>query len=590
MTPIEYTLRFGGAVQHYVDVDAVFATDNAAPLELMMAVWTPGSYMLREYARHVEAVHATDAAGRALVVTKTRKNRWSVADHRAGGVRLHYRVYCREMTVRNNWVEQDFAMLNGAATFLTRVHNNAVPHGVRIELPGTWKKIVTALPPHADGDVGHFVASDFDTLVDSPWLLGNPAIREFEVGGKNHVLATEGGGEIWDGARAAADTQKLVETNLALWGSLPYGRYVFINLLTEGRGGLEHKDSTVLMASRWAARQRSDYVSWLGLVSHEFFHVWNIKRLRPEVLGPFDYEAEAHTPSLWIAEGLTAYYDDLNVRRAGLSSPREYLDALSKSIGQLQTTPGRAVQTLAASSFDAWIKYYRRDENSDNSGVSYYTKGTLVGFLLDAKIRAATDGTKSLDDVMRLAFARYSGARGYTEAQFRALCDEVAGASLGEFFARAVDSTAELVYDDALAWFGLVFVKKAEAKGEPAEEGRADKETAQPKPGWLGISTRGEGGRLLITEIVRDAPAFAAGLNVDDELLAIDDYRVAANRLSDRLRLYPPTTVVTLLVARRERLVRLSVRLGEEPAKAWSLAPDPQATAEQQARLEAWLG
>ena len=229
---------------------------------------------------------------------------------------------------------------------------------------------------------------------------------------------------------SARDVEAIVRAQKNFWGFLPYEKYVFFNLLTESGGGLEHKNSTVLMSSRWATRTRSSYLGWLNLVSHEFFHTWNVKRLRPVELGPFDYENEVYTPSLWVAEGITSYYDRLLVRRAGLCTVEEYLagdppspgsdaEKSTNDIERLQTTPGRLVQPLESSSFEAWIKFYRRDENTPNTGISYYVKGAVVAFLLDAKIRRATAGKKSLDDVMRLAYERYSGPRGFTAAQFR---------------------------------------------------------------------------------------------------------------------------------------------------------------------------
>lgn len=576
---ISYQVSFAPK-QHLIHVEATSATAGVAELEWLMAVWTPGSYMVREYARHVEGVLAFGPRGEPLAVEKTRKNRWKVACAGISEVRLSYRVYCREMTVRNNWVEQDFALLNGAPTFLTTPAALDAPHEVRVKLAPGWQHCMTAMPPHPDGAVAHFWAANFDALVDSPMLCGNPALYEFTAAGKQHVLACEGEAGVWDGARAAADMEKLVREAHALWGQVPYERYVMINLLTDGRGGLEHKDSAVLMASRWATRTPQDYIDWLGLVSHEFFHVWNIKRLRPVELGPFDYEQENPSRSLWIAEGLTAYYDDLLVCRAGLATPKDYLERLSKSIGHLQTTPGRLLQTLGDASFDAWIKFYRRDENTDNTAVSYYIKGSLVGFLLDAKIRAASQGSKSLDDVMRAAYAQYAGSRGFTEAQFRALAQEVADLDLRSFFARAVDSTEELDFREALDLYGLTFKRPEDPK---------DKDDSAPA-GWLGMNTRQESGRLVVAHVLRDGPAYTAGINVDDELIGFDDFRVVPGRWHERLKQLGAGCTLQLLVARRERLLRLTLTTEPEPSKSFELQRVPQPTEAQRGHLRGWLG
>jgi predicted metalloprotease with PDZ domain len=577
---ITYTLRFVAATQHYVEVEAAFpptgATDGAG-LALRLAVWTPGSYMVREYARHIEALQAFGPDEAPLAVQRTRKNRWHVACDGQMQVRIRYRVYAREMTVRTNWVDRDFALLNGAPTFISGVDMAQVPHVVRVEPPPNWSHVIVALPQTRAGDA--YVAADYDTLVDTPWFLGNFDLRAFDAAGKPHLLASVGGEGAFDHPRAATDTARIVAEHHALWGTAPYSNYVFMNVLTDGRGGLEHKDSSVLMASPHATASRADYIDWLGLVSHEFFHVWNIKRLRPVALGPFDYEAEVPTPSLWVAEGLTAYYDDLQVCRAQLCTPTEYLARLSRAIQAVQTSPGRQVQTLAEASYDAWIKFYRRDENTDNTAVSYYLKGSLVGFILDAMIRQTSAGARSLDDVMRLAYTRFSGKTGYTEEGFRDTAAEVAGTDLGTFFRRAVDSTAELDFAPALALYGLRFT---------AAPGAADVSKGRPD-GWLGVATRTESGRLVVSQVPRHTPAYAAGLNVDDELIAWNGFRVQASKFVERVRQTPCGTEVPVVVARRERLLTLGVTVQATPHPQWHLAVDDGANAAQRAARESWL-
>ena len=316
--------------------------------------------------------------------------------------------------------------------------------------------------------------------------------------GKKHYLVNEGEGGVFDGARAAKDLEAIVREYRRMWGFLPYEKYLFLNLLTESGGGLEHKNSTVLMASRWTTRTRRSYNNWLDLASHEFFHAWNVKRLRPVELGPFDYENEVHTKNLWIAEGVTEYYADLTLHRAGLITRDEYLDSVSDRIEELQTTPGRLVQSAEMASYDAWIKYYRPDENSINTAVSYYTKGSVVGLLLDARIRKATNGAKSLDDVMKAAYEKYSGMRGYTADEFRAVAEQVAGISLKTFWDSAVSGTDELDYKEALDTLGLRF----RSVSVPAD---------RPGRAWLGIGTRNDAGRLVVTQVRRDTPGAGGG-------------------------------------------------------------------------------
>jgi predicted metalloprotease with PDZ domain len=587
--PISYTLRFPAPQTHYVEVEARIPTDGRPTIELLMAVWTPGSYLVREYARNVESLAAATEAGEPLAAEKSSKNHWRIETRGAPRVLVRYRVYSREMSVRTNFVDSRFALINGAPTFLTRAGAEGRPHDVRVVAPPDWKVVASPLPPlpgSPGGGEHAYHAASFDVLVDSPLYLGNAVVHSFESGGRPVLLVNEGEDPaLWDGPRSAADAKKIVEAQIAFWGNEPFQRYVFFNLLTESGGGLEHRDSCVLMSSRWR-RTREAYLDWLGLVSHELFHAWNGKRLRPVELGPFDFEAENYTRSLWEVEGFTTYFGDLLVHRAGFSTRKEYLKELSKTIESLQTTPARKVQPLDEASFDAWIKYYRRDENAANSAVSYYTKGAVVAFLLDARIRHATGGRRSLDDAMRLAYQRYSGERGYHPEELRQVFEEVAGVDLEAWLARAVDSTEELDYAEALDWYGLRFAESEEEKSKKKDES----ESTELPAAWLGADTEVQNSRLVVTVVKRETPAYEAGLNVGDEILAIGDYRVPPDGLEARLKQYRPKEKTTLLVARRERLTRLPVTFGEKPRPRWKLEPLPNATAEQKAHLDAWLG
>ena len=576
--PIRYTLSFLAPQTNYFDVTAVVPTGSRPEVELMMAVWTPGSYLVREYSRNVESVTATGQGGGALAIEKSDKNRWRVATGGAPSVTVKYRVYAREMSVRTNWVEADFAMINGAPTFMTLVGGLQRPHEVVIEPARGWRTSMTSLAPLPGGSHS-YRAVDYDELVDSPILIGNPAVYEFTIDDKKHYLANIGEAGVFDGAKAAKDLEAIVREQRRFWGSLPYDRYIVMNVLTAvpgqiAGGGLEHKNSTLLIAGRWATRTRQSYLAWLELASHEIFHAWNVKRLRPVELGPFDYENENFTRSLWVVEGVTDYYGELQVHRAGLSTEVEYLDALSNKIEEVQTTPGRTVQSAEMASQDAWIKYYRPDENSPNSSVSYYSKGAVLGFVLDAKIRKATAGAKSLDDVMRAAYQKFSGSRGYTPDDFRAVAEQVAGVSLASFWDTAIEGTAEIAYSEALDLLGLRF-----------------RPVAPPQPArvWLGATTRNDAGRLVVTQVRRDGPAAAAGLNVDDEILAIDDFRVRADQLVQRLDQYKPGDRVRLLVARRDQLMPIELELGAEPGRQWRLEVDPAATETHLRQRDRWL-
>ncbi len=572
LEPIRYTLRFPAPQTHYVEVEASIPTAGRPDVEVYMATWTPGSYLIREYERHVEAVTA-HAGARALVVQKSRKNRWTITTGGATNVTLRYKVYSREMTVRNNWVEAGFAMLNGAPTFLTLVERASRPHEVRVEPPASWKGVQTPLMPVA-GSLNTFRGEDFDTIIDSPIIVGNPVVREFTVDGKKHALVLEGDPSLFDADKAVADVQKIVVSGKSVMGPYLYPHYYFLNMVVEAGGGLEHKNSFLGMSGRYTTRTRRSYLGWLGLIAHEYFHNWNVKRLRPLELGPFDYENETYVKMLWVAEGFTDYYSEVLVKRATISTREEFLDGLSNSIETVQTTPGRLVTPVAMASYDTWIKQYRPDENTANTSVNYYPKGAAIAFLLDAKIRKSTSGAKSLDDGMRLAMQRYSGDKGYTPEQFYQVMSEVAGVDLRPWFAKTAESTEELDYTEALDYFGLRFrpVDMANARAS------------------IGAGTRNDAGRLVITSVRRGTPAIAAGLNVDDEILAIDDVRVRADGLVARMDQYKPGDKVNVLVARRDRLTKMAVALGPEPGRAWRLETLSNATDEQKARFTAWAG
>jgi predicted metalloprotease with PDZ domain len=567
---VRHFLRIRDPEHHRVEIESRFPA--GAPRDVFMPVWTPGSYLVREYARHVETLAAEASDGAALPAAKTAKNRWRVEAPAGEPFVIRYRLYGRELTVRTNFVDRDFALFQGPATFLCGVGDGARAHHVTVETPSSWTRVACALPE----DGGGYRAADFDALADAPIYAGSAEARGFRVAGREHLLIVEGADALWDAASATRDCAAIAETLHRLWGFLPYDRYFLLQILAAGAsGGLEHRDCAVLLADPFAVRTRKGYLEWLALVAHEMFHAWNVKRLRPRALGPFDYEAENPTPSLWVAEGVTRYYDDLLVHRSGLSSRKEYLRALGKQLADLENVPGRAVQSLRDASFDAWIKYYRQDENTVNSAVSYYVKGAVVAFLLDVRLRRETAGRASLDTVLRLAYDRWSGARGFAEEEFRATAEEIAGADLGEFFGNAVDTVAELDLEPAFEWFGLR--RRAKPLREDEEAGA-----------WLGAKAKNDEGRLVVQEVRRDSPAWRAGLAPGDEIVGLAGHRVLAGKWEERLRSFRPAETAELLVARRGRLLPLAVTFAAPP-DVWTLEVDAAATAEQKARLESWL-
>ncbi len=599
-----YRVSFPERKNHYFEVQGTIPTRGLDDVELWIAAWTPGSYKIRDYSRFIESLQAATPAGHPLKVLKIGKDRWRVPAAGIDSFNLQYRVYGREMSVRTNYVEERFAMLNGAATWVVPSEQNDHPFDIQFLLPNGWNHSETGLPRHPSGDPHRYLAPDYDTLVDCPVVLGDLAIERFEVGGVPHSLISHGGTDLWDFKIAAADCQKIVEVQTDMWGDIPYQSYRFLNMIVESGGGLEHKNSTLIMTSRYSFRDREKYRRWLGLVSHEFFHTWNVKRLRPIALGPFDYTQEVHTDDLWVVEGITSYYDDLMLARAGLYSQKQYLKALSKQIEDLQKTPGRKVHPLSETSHDAWTHFYQRHENSSNTTISYYTKGAVVGFLLDMEVRRLTEGQKSLDDVMRLAYQRYSGAHGYTSQQFRDCASEVAGKNLDHFFHHSVDSTSELDYTSALEWLGLRFKPTPSDSSDVSKSGEKSADASEPSksgdeaeiadseattPGWIGLSASDRDGRYVISSVRRETVAYEIGLNVGDEVIAVDQYRVDPKSWSARMKQYAPGDQVSLLISRRGELLRIPVTLGKKPEASWKLEVLKEATPQQQAALSTWL-
>ncbi len=605
--PIQYSLTFREADHHVVQVEANIPTDGQATTDLTMPVWTPGSYLVREYARQVEDMRAFDArTATELKIQKTSKNNWRVENAGASEIQIRYRLYCREMGVRTNWVESSWAFLTGAATFVTRADALQRVHLLRIESLPQWPEIATSLATVDAKDQWHRQAKNFDDLIDSPILLGNLDDQKFEVGGKQHHLVTLGADHLWDTKKAVQDVKTIIATEQEFWGETPYEDYWFLNIISESGGGLEHDNSCVLMSSRWAMRKRDNYVGWLALVSHEFFHAWNVRRLRPKELMQYNYGTEQYFGELWIAEGLTSYFDDLFVARSRLCSRDEYLGLLSKNLAAVQTHPGRLMQSLYDSSWDTWIKFYRPDENANNSRVNYYSKGALVGLLLDVEIQRMTAGQKDLRDVMRRLWTEHR-ATGYTNEDFKRIAGEEAGGDLTEWFQAKLDRADELDFTPFLDWYGLRFKSDngnakpptpaqstnavtSTANSAATDAAKTNGDTEKPKKEvWIGWETAAQDGRLLVKRVPRGSPADLAGINADDEVIALDGYRLTADVLNERLGYYQPGEQFPILIARRGKLVELRIELGTKPTPTWQLEVLPDATAEQKARLAKWL-
>lgn len=583
---ITYTIAMPQPHNHLYAVQITVAGLDADHTDFVLPSWTPGSYMIREYARHVQAFGA-EAAGAPLPWRKIAKDAWRVATGGHAQVTVRYNVYANELTVRTSHLDGSHGYFNGTTVFMYVPGRTNEPLALDVEAPAGWQ-VTTGLEPRAkpaataDGTRFAFSAADYDELVDCPVECGTHRLLTFEVDGIEHQIAIWGHGNE-DEARIVADTKKIVEIQRDLFGGLPYRHYTFILHLADGRGGLEHRNSVTNLVDRWTFRPARAYERFLALQSHEFFHVWNVKRIRAAPLGPFDYRSENYTRQLWAMEGITSYYDELLLVRAGLMSAERYLERLAEKILHLQSQPGRHLQSLEASSFDAWIKLYRPDENSANSSISYYLKGSLAALLLDMALRHHTGNAHSLDTVMRYLFTTYpvSGPGIPEEEGFIAAVEAVAGSGDGvyrDLFARYIAGTEELDYAHYLAYAGLRL-------GWSYTNGRDG-----AAPAWLGLQTRSEGGRTLVSAVRADSPAASAGIYAGDELLAFDGMRIDGESLNDRLAERAPGATVTLALFRRDELLQAPVTLAPAPYDSLKLERVAQPAPLQQQIYRAWLG
>lgn len=586
MEAVCYRVSFPQPGAHLVAVRLEFVAPAGEICQVWMPAWTPGSYLIREYARNVRTL-AARVDDQPVAAEKLTKDRWQIPARPGQRVVVDYTVYAHDLSVRTAHHDATHAFLHPPQICLVP-EGAAGPFTVEVELLPGWSAISLAADPDSQErrSPGLFAVDlpDLDSLHDTPIEAGILSLGALpEPAG--HVRLAVWGEPIPEFvlprlARVVAQVERT-------WPARPYGAYTFlVHAVVGARGGLEHLSGSVLgvdpesfapAARRLAAGAALDddsdagTVDFLELASHELFHAWNVKRLHPRPLGPFDYDHENYTTSLWISEGFTAYYDDLVLVRAGLIKPSDHLSRLSAAIAALQQRPGHLVQSLDESSFDTWIKHYRPDENADNRQVDYYVKGSLTAWLLDAAIRQATQDRRSLDDVMRTAWERFPPERGFDEPEFEALFSEVAGTDLSAMVDALVVGRDEVDFTPALAWWGLRFA-------EPEELDDRHK----PKV-WTGLDAA-----ATVTRVLRGTPAFEAGVNVGDELIGLDGVRINGGDMTPMLMQRDPGETAQLLVSRRGTLITLPIVLAAAPTATWKLEFDPDASVAVSTRRKAW--
>lgn len=593
-TKIAFTVSMSKPHTHLLEVEMrLKEIGGANGADLVFPVWTPGSYMIREHARHLQDFAANNAAGEPLTWSKIDKNTWHVDTRGATEWRVTYRVYANELTVRTNELNSEHAFWNNPALLMYPQGSIKEPSTLQVIAPEPWR-VATGLPA-VPGVRNTFRAENFDVLYDSPVEVGNFKTISFDVKGIPHRIVIDGEGN-YDPERVRADVKKIVETQVELMGGeIPYRDYTFIlHLRTNAGGGLEHANSTALGYPRFGfgaarsgdvtsaaptAQPSRSYRGFLSLVAHEFFHLWNVKRVRPDALGPFDYSKENYTKLLWVAEGLTDYYARVTLRRAGLISESDFLRETASAIQELQETPGRLVQSAEESSFDAWIKYYRPDENSVNSQVSYYDKGAIVGMLLDLEIRKRSNGSKSLDDVLRHLYTEfYKKDRNYTPEDFQRVAELMAGSSLEQFFADYVRGKKELDYNATLSAAGLRLDTTGAAAGAP------------PDRPFFGADLTQEGDRVLVRRVYAGSPAYEQGLNAGDQIIAFNNMRATREFVEARIAERRPGDLVSLTIFRSDDLSTLLIKLGRRATGSFRIVAIDNPSAQQKQLYQLWLG
>lgn len=575
--PAEYTVSLTAPQTQNVDIEYRLFDLEGENLEVKLPVWRPGKYEVLDPAGTVSLFKARNEKGQALPVRKTDKSTWRIDLNGSGRVIVSYSIYANSLSDRTRHVDDTHAFLSGSSIFVYSPLHRSSPVKVYIKAPEMWE-IATGLTS-VPGDKRTFVADNYDTLVDSPFEIGLQTTHRFIAAGRPHEIVLWGEAN-YDEKQIVNDFKRIVENQITIWGGVPYDRYVFlIHIGPRFRGGTEHLNSTIMQASREQLEDPEKYKGFLGLVSHEFFHTWNIKQIRPSGLSPYQYQEENYTSLLWLVEGSTSYYDDLTLFRSGLIDEKGYFERLSKLIDSYRKTPGRLVQSLAESSFDAWIKFTHPTPDSPNTTISFYSKGALVSLLLDLHIRAQSKGQTSMDELLRRLYRSFPlGGQGYNEEDLRRLVSDLTGEDAAPFFDSFVTGLSPLDLEQALLAVGLKLERKEKDKG------KSDSEKEQGMDAYLGLNLKGK----IVASVLSDGPAYDAGVMAGDEILSIDSRRLEDGTIAERLEDLKPGQDIELALFRRDQLRTISIRLAERPRGKWAVARNQNPTVAQKRAYERW--
>lgn len=566
-----------------------------------MPAWIPGSYMIRDFARNLVSIGAFQGET-AVAISKLDKQTWGCVPV-SGRLRIEYEVYARELSVRAAYLDHRRGYFNGPSVFLEVEGRTNTP--CRLELvpaqgePYSEWEVATSLRPDGPQErgFGGYLAENYEDLIDHPVEMGRFDRFEFEVCGVPHEFVLSGSHR-GDLERLRLDLVKVCEQQVGLFGELPCDRYLFLTLATgDGYGGLEHRYSTSLICGRndlpavGQKKINKEYRKFLGLCSHEYFHLWNVKRIRPRVFLEQGLGQEVHTRLLWVFEGFTSYYDDLALVRSGLIDRDAYLEELAFGLTRLLRGNGRTKQTLEASSFDAWTKFYKQDESAPNNIVSYYTKGALVAFALDLRIRLDSGGARSLDDVMRALWTRYGKpGRGLGEDEIEPLVEEVTGLDLGRFFDQALRGTDDLDWAPLLAEFGVEMrVRNARDRDDRGGLIGSNDSSNRPIPRVLGVNITQTSQEAVLGNVLDGGAAQRAGLAAGDSIVAVEGIRANAANLDSLVAAVPEGAPAKVHAFRGDELLEFVVNPQPAPADTCDLGLIANPESEVANRRDAWL-
>jgi len=598
MTSINYTIIPINPSAHLFEVTLTIAKPDPNGQVVSLPAWIPGSYMIRDFAKNIVEI-AASSKGVSVKLTKLDKQSWRCAPCN-GPLTLRYTVYAWDLSVRSAHLDTTHGYFNGTSVFLCVHGQDHLPCSVQIHRPAgefarEWR-VATTLPREGaqQWGFGLYRAADYDELVDHPVEMGTFTLIEFKACGVPHAIALTGRHRA-DTERLARDLMSICEYEIKFFGEpAPMSEYLFqVMVVDDGYGGLEHRSSTSLICSRGdlprdgESEMSEGYRSFLGLCSHEYFHTWNVKRIKPAAFIPYDLSREVHTPLLWLFEGFTAYYDDLILRRCGLIDDASYLELLGQNATRVMRGSGRLKQAVADSSFDAWTKYYKQDENAPNAIISYYNKGALVALALDLTIRRDNEGARSLDDVMRALWQRHGLTNiGVTEQSVEVLINEVAGVDLSHFFNSALRSTDEIDLAPLFNAFTINYqLRPADAQSDKG--GKAAKKKTIPTVLGVRSGENSLGAKLL--NVYDGSAAQLAGLSAGDIVIAVDGLRATHGNLETTIAQRAPGEHVTLHAFRRDELMAFEVTLQMAPADTVYLAIEPQGDESAKRLRDSWL-